>query len=481
MENSFLISILRSFTRKEMTYFKEFVYSPYFNKHEDVRVLTSILSDLYPNFTEKTCHPESLYKEMYGKGKMDKKKLALVFTYTKRQLENFMAYEIFKEEESKHKIFINKYLCKKEQFRHGAKQLDHLNKLNENNDLRDLYFLQNKVDELRSRELLFGSQGKLLDNEQYDEKQSFLEYAFLLEKLRDVIEQIARNKALKKEISFDSENFAISEVIENAYKYSEIPSLKVYIYIYRLFKKGDKISYTEAKEMITKHDHLFTILEKINLYTYLTNFCSSQINKGAKEYWNEIFSLYKILINREIIFDNGYLGEWYYKNIITVGTRLNEREWVEQFMEDYKLKLHPDRAENAYSFNKASYYFNIGELEKVLGLLLQVEYTDPRYSLGAKVLLLQTYFDLNEDEPLFSLTDSFRLFLKRSTILAASRKLAYANLFKLTKRLAKIRAKKGFTSKVLLQKDIDKLKRDFEKAESIYYKNWLKKKIEEVG
>ena len=481
MENSFLISILSSLSRKEMTYFKEFVFSPYFNKHDDVRSLTDHLSNLYPNFNEKTCHPETIFKAVFRNKKYDKKKLSLIFTYSMRLLEKFMATEIFEEEEYKHKIYTHKYLCKKEKFKHGSKQLNQLKDLLEDRKTRDLIFFRDKLEESRAIDLSSSSQGKILTISQFSEKQKLLDINFLLEKIREVCEQMARDQVLKREISYDVNHFSIREIFENQDKYNEYPSIRVYQAIFKMLNSGEKEEYFNAKNLITQFDSIFSFKEKRTIYTYLSNFCTAQINKGAKEFWNEIFKLYQILLKKETIFEDGFLGEWYYKNIITVGTRLNEREWVENFMEDYKDKLHPDRAENAYSFNKASYFYNIGELEKVLGLLLQVEYNDPRYSVGAKALLLQTYFDMEEDEALFSLADSFRLFLRRNNLLWESRKLGYANLFRLTKRAAKIRAKKGFVSKSVIQKDLEKLNRDYENAGNIYYKNWLGKKIAQIG
>ena len=481
MENSFLISILSSLTRKEMTYFREFVFSPYFNKHDDVRSLTDHLSNLYPNFNEKTCQPETIFKVVFGNKKYDKKKLSLIFTYTMRLLEKFMANEIFKEEDYKHKIYSNKFLCKKEKFAHSFKQLTKLSSLFETEIIKDLQYYNLRLEEARAFELHYASKGQALPNQKFQTKQNQLDIVFLSEKIKDACEQLARDKALKREVSININHFGLKEIFNNRLKYEEIPAIEIYASLFEMLTTGETQLYQKTKKMVIENEFQFSIVEKRNLYTYLSNFCSTQINKGVSEFWAEIFSLYKILIENQIIFEDGYLGEWYYKNIITVGTRLNERDWVENFMEDYKDKLPPDRAENAYSFNKASYYYNIGELEKVLGLLLQVEYNDPRYSLGAKALLLQTYYDLNEDEALYSLTDSFRLFLRRNNLLADARKSGYANLFRLTKRAAKIRAKKGFVSKSVLQKDLEKLNRDYEKAGNIYYKNWLGKKITQIA
>ena len=45
MLNNKLIGLLQSFERREMTRFREFAFSPYFNKHEGVRALVKVEED----------------------------------------------------------------------------------------------------------------------------------------------------------------------------------------------------------------------------------------------------------------------------------------------------------------------------------------------------------------------------------------------------------------------------------------------------
>ena len=103
----------------------------------------------------------------------------------------------------------------------------------------------------------------------------------------------------------------------------------------------------------------------------------------------EIFLLYQLQLQQELIIDEGYLSDLHYKNIVTTGIRLQELEWVKQFIEEYREALRPAVRENAYSFNLASYYHAVGKYDEVLALLQEVAYSDFRYNLGAKALLLR--------------------------------------------------------------------------------------------
>ena len=65
MNNNKLIRLLEKLDRREMTRFLEFVQSPYFNKHQDVIQLTSYLSQIYPDFSDKKCNREVIFRHLY--------------------------------------------------------------------------------------------------------------------------------------------------------------------------------------------------------------------------------------------------------------------------------------------------------------------------------------------------------------------------------------------------------------------------------
>lgn len=461
-----------------MTYFKEFVTSPYFNKHDRVVSLASYLSKIFPHFNEKNCEGKVVYKEVFGKGTYDNTKLAPVFSYSMRLLEQFMAQQTFEKNLSEPKVYLNQFLQEKNLHKYATKILTRTDSSLEKSEKRNADYIRKKLSIKRAFSLNDAAVGNLLKSETLEQKQLFLEASFLSEKIQDACELLVKGRILKKDPKEITENFAIKEVISNPDRYDQFPAIKIYLGLFNMLSSGDEKYYRSILILIEEVEDFFNLGELKTIYSYIQNFCVSKINSGESSYFREVFNLYKLMVEKGVIFEKGFLSQWYYKNIIYVATRLDERKWVENFMEVYRHKLDPAIAENAYSFNLASYYYSIGEFEKVLQLLLQVEYNDPRYALGAKVLLLQSYYDLEEYEALFSLTDSFRQFLKRNNLLADARKSGYASLFKLAKRAAKIQSRIEYSSKEVIQREVEKLKTDFEKADRIFYKNWLQKKIE---
>ena len=178
--------------------------------------------------------------------------------------------------------------------------------------------------------------------------------------------------------------------------------------------------------------------------------------------------------------EEGQLSEWHFKNIVTTAIRLQAYNWVFDFMNRHKCLLPDDVRENAYSFNMASYYYAIGQYPQVLALLTQVSYTDLRYSLGARALLLRTYYDLQEYDALESLAGSFNQFLIRNKLMADERRQGYANLFRFTRRAARIRQGLAYNAPEKTLTDLTKLRKDMQQADDIFNKLWLDEKLSEL-
>ena len=239
--------------------------------------------------------------------------------------------------------------------------------------------------------------------------------------------------------------------------------------------------YFDALSVIQKNSHFFTKPELQTIYGYLQNYCIEQINKGQRQFLQESFMLYKDQLEKELLMDNnGFLSQWHYKNIVTAGIRLEEMDWTYHFIEKYKTRLNPEVVENAYTFNLASYYYSSQQFEKVLELLVRVEYTDVRYSLAAKSLLLRTYYDLEAYEALLSLTRSFAQYLSRNKLISERRKQAMSSLVRFTNRAFLIKSNLAFVSQDKSQKELLKLEKEMAASSPIINKDWLDQKVSDL-
>lgn len=476
MTHNPLLRLLPHLTRKEMTRFKEFAFSPYHNKHKGVRALVEILSASYPKYDEKVYKRELLYQSLFPKQAFDLPKLALIFTYTLRLLERFIQVEIvMKKSDLTNTSSILQFMRERNvSFYLEKKWKENFKGVNNELSIHQLSWLT----EMDSSSLSLGR----FEVDFLERKQLFLDATYVKEKLKDACELLLRSKYLKR--SFETSSIleiTLAEVEENNEKYSPFPSINLYNKCFHLLSKSEAGLYLDVFNQVKKSATVLSKDDLKGMYSYLQNFCIAQINLGNEPFLRHLFDIYLSQLERDLLMDEGRLPEWHYKNIVTTGLRLNENDWVRNFLEEYKSRLPPEVAANAYDYNLAAYYYHLKRLPDVLQLLVQVEYTDVRYNLDAKSLLLRTYFDLEEEDALMALCDSFRQYLKRNKSLTEFQKKGYVNLIRFTRRLFKLKANQGFKSNNKWEKDKKKLESDIKAAVGVFNLKWLNEKLDELN
>lgn len=475
-----LIRLLRTFSRKEMTRFREFVESPYYNKHQDVRNLVVHLSDIYPRLDEERCDRARLFQQLYPGEPHDQNRLAVIFSYTQRLAEQFLSVEQAGEDPLTGQLYLLRRLRRRKHYRLYEKELQRLGRKVKGLPSGAVSSPYRRFRFAEEADQYFNQIERRQEDWHIQEKQNQLEQFFLAEKLRDACEMHIRSKILKVTYHSGMLQAVLNEVRRNRKAYADSPAVIVYFQLYQMLVQNEQDYYFKALKIFKNYEEDFPSLERETIYNLLQNYCIEQINRGSPRFLREIFELYKAQLEQGLLLEEGFLSEWHYKNIVTTGIRLQALDWVKNFIESYRETLRPESRENAYRFNLASYYYAAGNYEQVLNLLIRVEYSDLRYNLGAKALLLRTYYDLEEYEALNALTESFRQYLQRNQLLADSRREGYYNLFKLTRRAAYFRINMDYFSPEKRKRELQKLRAAIDRESAIFNRNWLEEKVREL-
>jgi hypothetical protein len=170
--------------------------------------------------------------------------------------------------------------------------------------------------------------------------------------------------------------------------------------------------------------------------------------------------------------EEGELSPWYFKNIVNIALRVGEYDWAENFINQYSSMLPELLRENSLTYNLAQVFFFRKEYDKVLEQLRNVEYDDVAYNLGSKAMLLATYYETDEMEPLYSLFESFRAYLNRHKDIPVNRRKNYGNLIRFTRKLTRIMPGD--------QSAVDKFKKELKETKNVASLNWLKEKLAEL-
>lgn len=480
MHRNSLIQIFSSLTRKEFTYFLEFCHSPYFNKHEGVRSLVTYCSEVYPKFGRENLQRLILWERLFAPQPFDHSKLALIFTYTQRLVEKFLAQELFEEDATRKSLFAAKQLRQRKLFGHAEKIMQPLLEQQSSSGQVESKDLMMAAEVSGEAELLAIETNVYQQHSYLKDKHWFLEQFFLAEHLRDACELLLRSKILHTRLLDPKSDFALAEVRDNLNKYASSPLIYAYFLAFSMIESGTNEDYLSLKHWIKQNDARLRFGDLQNLYNYLQNHCVSQINRGNQDFHLELFEMYTSQLSKELIFEDGFLHELHYKNIVSVAIRVGKMDWVESFIENFKSKLKPSIAEDAYRLNLASVYYAQNEPGKVLELLLQINTNETVYALEARTLLLRSYFDMGETEALISLCDSFRQLVQRNKLLSDSRKKGYLNFLKFAKRLGKIKDSKDYRDAKKSEQALLQLELEVRSCDPVFIGTWLLQKIAEL-
>ena len=467
----------RRLSRRDARRFYEWVHSPLHCRHEDVRTIVAHLTELYPELDDAAEDRAALLRVL---GRDDDAHLAVVLTYALRQLEDFHAWQTQQQADFRRQLDRLQRLRNESDLRaarkHHQRMLRDLDRqpLRNADHFRRQYELATEADVLA---LLSGTDA----DQTLARKQQLLDAYYLIEKLRNACETVVRRTILRLE-HHDPLLAPLLHWLDLHPEWStSVPALRVYVLMLRLLRDGRSEDYAPVRDALRTHDTLFPFEERQQLYNYLQNFCIAQINRGHPEFHRRLFDLYRRQLAGDLLSNDNHQFEWHYKNIVNVALRVGETDWVAAFLEDYRDLLPKQSRENAYSFNKAAYHYARHNFDRVLELLQHVEYNDLRYHLGARVLLLRTYYELGEDEVLLALTSSFRQFLQRAISLNRERSTALKNLVRFTRRTVQLRQQSPFLRKDKLDREREKLRQEMLAEPRTINRGWLLEKIALVG
>ncbi len=464
-----------------MTRFKDLALSPYHNRHTDVINLVEYLAICYPNFKQKKLDQEHLAKQLWPDKTFNKAKLKHVFSYATRLLDEFLKLEEANHEDFLYKTGILKSYRKRKLDQRYESTINKLDQSLKANPLRNSDYHFNMLGLKTEADKFYLNQQKYQRDESLQERVNHLDLYFLSEKLKSSCEMINREQFFKMNYEHRFLDEAIAHIEKDKEYYSVYPSISFYYQVYLTLTDTENTKhYFELRDMIEKEGAVFPPDERKDLYYYAYNYCLRKLNKGNAKFLAEAFALMKNLLEQGLLLENETLSEWHYKNMCTLGIRSGESEWTYKFLEEYRELLPEDVAENAYTFNLASYYYGTQQYDKALMLLNEVEYTDIVYNLDAKSLLLRTYYDLDESDSLQSHIEAFKKYLSRNKIIAENKYARYLNLFNYANQAFKLKLQVPYQQKEKSRKELEALRGKLESGESIANKRWLKLKLEDI-
>ena len=472
-----LLTLLKTFSKHDLNSVKKFITSPFHNEQQELVQLFALI-DQYLRASEKERKDNNLAKEVvwkhiFGNKPYNDVRLRRLASDLIKLVYSFLSYNIYQKDNFSKQLNLLKALRHLSLKKHFDRALNPLVQSLEKNNLRNAnyhlssytinYNLFNFPKDVHSKINLFNK----LEAADYH-----LECFFITKKLENYCDYIG----YKEGIAFDAEislppNFL--KYVENS-NFIKEPSLKAYFLVSKMLTTPEETThFLSLKEHLEDNTTRFTLQELDVFYTHLKNYCIVKVNEGKVEYFSRLFEIFQTLLKEKIILKDGILSPQNYKNITTVGLHVKEYDWVENFIQIYTSYLPKAHRENALTYNLAKVYFSQKKYDLVIEQLREVEDKNHVYALGGKLILLKTYYELQEYNPLDSLIDSFRIYIRRNKIISREVKQQYLNVLRFVKKLSStIPGDK---------KSVDKIKAQIDKCKALADKKWILEKVAELA
>ena len=469
-----LISLLKTLTRVESTRLHKFLVSPYFNEQQEVIWLFEwVMQALRKEETAATqLTKEKVWTALYPKRKPDDAHLRrLASDLTKLTLQ-FLVQEARHEDPLGEALELQKVLEKPELKKHLDSAERQMSRLLENTPGKSS---SHYLHQFQANWHIFSRSSKVMASSDYMEKlvpaDQYLEYFYVVQKLKFYVAWLFYSKFRSTDQHLLLMNGFWQHIQDE--KFADIPLIVVYQKVIAcLTEPNDESHFRQLLLDLEQQGAHITKEDLRECYHIAQNYCAIKINQGHNEYYREMFDIFRITIENQLLLEGDRLPESVYKNIITVSLGVGEYEWAENFIQQYAEYLPVNIRENARTFNLAYLYFHLKQFPKVIELLRNVEYSDVVYALSAKLILVRTYYDTDEVMALDSLIDSFRIFLRRNKIISKNQKREYNGFLNIVKKLTSI--------PVGDQAAIAKLRQRVTETASTMPKKWLLEKMDDL-
>lgn len=391
--DSNLYQIFSSLTALELKELEKAVHSPFFNyRAEEVRLFNYLLK------TKKrkagTATAEEAVKYVFEGNKAGMPQLRHVMTYLTRIINRYLAIAEMEADTTGHKLLLNRSLRKRnlsKQF--VASYTETENYLETEAELNpELYYHKFQ---LHTGYYIHSITNRRAQSQTLQSLSVHLDTFYVIQKLKHACNLLSYKNVFKLEHT-DTLMDEIMALVEKKNLQAN-PFVNLLYHNYLCLSAPDNETYFyQLKNLLLNHSQQIDARELRDIFTLAINYCIKRLNTGGKKYYEEVFEIYEAGLLRTVFEERGQLSPFTYKNISAIAIGLKKYKWVAGFLEAYRTKLDEGIRDGFYAYCMARYHFATGNYNKVQQLLQEVEIKEQFTDLDARVLLVKTYYELDE-------------------------------------------------------------------------------------
>ncbi|HWA07055.1 MAG TPA: hypothetical protein VG961_10955, partial [Ignavibacteria bacterium] len=288
-----------------------------------------------------------------------------------------------------------------------------------------------------------------------------LQNTYEIKKIPDIILKmfhVLEPDRIKHTITHDDEYYFVVELYENMVNIYRNPEETKYYYQY--------------KECFQKHAFRVSADECSMHISNLTSYCTGKATAGSGEFNNELFELIELTIKNKYYQNSNteHLPHEYFRNFLLHGIRLKKSDWVNDFIHENYMKVHPADRENMKQLGFAHLNFNTGRYDEALENITRITPDFFAFKFDIKNLTVQIFYELEYFEEALSHIKSYKEYLRKDKLLNTDKRKRYFSFLKFTENLVLYKAGTKST-------DIGYLKYRISSHKATAFKPWLMEKV----
>ncbi len=462
MQKSRLISILKTFSKKEIREFRKWVNSPAHNLREDVVLLFEYLMEDRHLHKDELLSKEYVFRKVLPKERFDDAKIRQAMHFLMKAVEEFLIFQELLEDNVRAKRTLASVYRKRKLEKSFQKNIKLVQQLQEQHPYRNSGYFRNDY-LIQQEQYIYLSKLQRTTKLNLQDVSDSLDLTFLTDKLRQSSFMLSHQRVYKTKYNIG----LFEKVLEyvRSKELLDIPAVAIYYYCcMSLLEKDDETHFQNLKKEIQQHGEYFPLAEIRDIYLLAINYCIGRMNIGHKAFFREAFELYRLGFEEKVLLENETVSRWTFLNVVAIAIRLEEFEWAENFVTDYQKYLEEKYRESVGNFSLARLNYEKGDYAVAMRLCNQVESDDILMNLSTRTMLFKMFYEEGEHDSLESLLESVRNYLQRKEIMGYH-KTNYKNIIRFTKKLLKVNP--------YSQTQKDKLKTEIEMTEPLTERSWL--------
>lgn len=481
-----LLEILRSFSKKEMNAFHHFLRSP---SPKPNKVLLNLLDALKKEVLPSNAFDARKKVSVFHTMKENKKKtqtpltpkedaaLRIKMSDLTKEVQQFLAIEALKENTAYEQHLLNLKLLEKQPNRLFSKLNKIREKKLEKEKAKSIEEFESNVRLAIDKMNYINQQSSLVKEDNFSEIHYYLDLLYLSNKLRlfnsmQSVENVNKNKTY---------NFVGKEAVIkllNIPAYAKTPLVHLYVTCSDLIKKKREKDYKKLRELLESHDKDISKTDLIGFYDVALNFLIGQIREGQISPYEKIFLLYKEMESKDSLMDDNFINYQKLKNCVTISCRLGEFVWANKIINKYCPRVKKDIRNSVLELNFGVLEFYKKNYRIAIKHLIKVDKVDLEYEISGKILLIKSYYEIDQDdddydERTIRTFNSVSSFIRKQKRLSPKAKKGHKNFIELLINLYRIRHHQG-------KMTIDKVVTKMEKMNAISDPKWIQEKIDEL-